>query len=302
MKKLAAAATLILLAVCASGGLAASSTSLQPGDILIYDVTVELQQHHVDASAKNKEVTGVASGLGSQTISVYAIGSDGTAFANVQSTFKGDDNGRPIGFDMTFPAKVMPDGQMRMKNQLGGGISEAFNFANASTAEINVHATQLASGWTTVLKTPYMNFTLIRKVSGQAVYHDYPALELQSVGSGTLFKTADGKAASGTVSVSGTSYHDLRDHLLLGESLRTFTALQLSDKNSAHVNYSAAINIVLRSWMHSTATPNPNAGASALPTMGEPGGPAAPASLAPSPAPSGYGPTPESTVTPRLGY
>jgi hypothetical protein len=273
-------------------------SSLAVGDTLVYEITSELQQHHVSADAKHKDTAVETAAQGTETFSIYAIGQDGTAYANAQADFRGNEAGKPFESQMTSTAKVMPDGRLQMKDQPGLGISEAVGFANSTTVEITQHSLQLGSAWTSAQSTPYVRLTLSRKVVGQKAYQGYTAYEVQFMGSGTLLKTNDGLPASGTIAVSGTSYYDSADHLMLGEALRTVTVVEKTDNGSAHDNYSATMNVVLSSWTHASLAPGSGSPSAAAPAEGSP----QPAQGVPQPVPTDKGPTPVPTVTPRLGY
>jgi hypothetical protein len=288
---------LILAAIVAvsTGAAASSGTSLAPGDQLIYQITVELQQHHTTAGAHPQDKAVESSAQGTETFTIYAIGSDGTAFANVDASFQGTDRGTPFESHSTTAAKVMPDGRLLVKNQLGLGISDALTFANTTTAEITEHELHLGGAWTTPENTPSVHLTLSRTVVGQKIYQGFTAYEVQTLGSGELLKTNDGMPASGSVSVSGTSYYDAVDHLLIGEALRTLTVVQQPGSKGGHDNYSATMDVVLSSWTHASPAP----AAQSSPEESPESTPAAEAST-PVPIPSIFGPTPYPTVTPRL--
>lgn len=299
MRIFAATATLLVFAVLVSATSVSSAganagTSLAVGDQLVYQITVELQQHHVKGRDRARETAA----QGTETFTIYAIGPDQTAYANVQSNFQGNDSGKAFESQTTSAAKVMRDGALRTSSRLGLGISEAIGFANTTTADMAQHTLHLGSGWSTPYDSPYVRLTLSRKVVGQTSYQGLTTYEVQSIGTGALLKTTDGAPATGTVAVSGTSYYDVADHLLIGEALRTLTVVQAPDNASAHDNYSATMYVVLSSWTHasaasSTASSPPGGSSQGAPTLGPP---------TPAPVPTEYAPTPYPTVTPRFGY
>lgn len=275
---------------------AAPATRLVAGDQLVYQITVELQQHHTTAGAKPQDKALESSAQGTETFTIYSIGSDGTAYANVDASFQGTNNGEPFESHSTTAAKVMPDGRLLVKDQLGLGISDALSFGNTTTVEITQHPLRLGSAWLTPENTPAVRLTLSRKVVGMKTYQGFNAYEVQSIGSGELLRTSDGVPASGTVAVTGTSYYDAADHLLIGEALRTLTVVERSGSAGAHDNYSATMNVVLGSWTHASPAP----ATSTAPEASPEGTPAA-QQVSPLPIPSIYGSTPVPTITPRLG-
>lgn len=275
-----------------------------PGDQLVYEIAIELQQHHIttNAASKTEDRAAESSAQGTETFTIYAVGKDGVAFATVDANFKGTENGKPFESHTTTTAKVLPDGRLRVKDQFGLGISDAMSFANTTTAEIARHALRVGFAWSTPLTTPYARVIMVRKVASLKTYQGFRAYEIQSLGSGDLIKTNDGLPATGTVAISGTSYYDRKDHLFIGEAVRTLMVVQPA--TSSHDNYSATMQVVLNAWTH--GTPPPTAPRAAPPVLS-----ASPASTpeptppprygSPAPLPSIYGSTPVPTVTPRLG-
>lgn len=275
---------------------AAAPSQLSSGDTLVYAVTLELQQHTVP-HAPLPEVSSEAAGEGSETLHIYSIGPDGTAYAKVDAVFRGVQDGKPVELHGNFFAKVLPDGQIRVRGGLDPTIDQALNFANAITREISAHSLAVGRNWRTVLDTDYVNLTVQRRVTGRKVYQQFPAAVIESTASGTLKKSSDGSKASGSVTLGGTSYYDDRDHLLIGESIRMLTVVRAANQSQGHTNYSASVNVVLSSLTHAGApaplsplTPAPQAVQSPTPTP------------EPEAVPTGYGASPASTVTPRAGY
>ncbi len=300
------------------------SGHLRVGDSLTYAVTLELQQHHSRLAQKLEERSSESSGEGTETISIYHIASDGTALGSVKAMFHGTQDGQPVILQTSFLAKVLPNGEMRAHGGLGRQIEEAFNFANSSAHEIASHPQAAGTAWKTVQQTPYASITIARKVNGRKTYQGFPVIEVQSVGTGLLKQTSDGQHIEGTIQLSGTSYYDDRDGLMIGESIRTLTIANGSGTPAAHSNYSSALNVMLSSLARAkAAAPRPGQavlqkapnGAQAPASNGQnaPSSPPGSATLqpatsrtpgqaTPAPAPSGYAASPLPTVTPRTGY
>lgn len=296
MKVFAAALAGLVIALMTRGAVGAPNGSrFTPGDQLTYEITVELQQHHTTGGAKPRDEAVESSAQGTETFTIQSIASDGTAYAGVDASFQGTDKGVPFESHTTTTGKVMADGRLLVKEQFGMGITEAVTFANTTASEMEQHPLHLGAAWTSPQMTPAVQLTFARKVVGVKTYQGFTAYELQTLGSGTLLKTNDGKDAKGTIAVSGTSYYDQLHRLIIGEALRTLTVVQERVGANAHDDYSTTMNVVLRSWSRGTpspsttaATPAPENTPAAEPTQ-------------PMPVPSMYGPTPYATVTPRLG-
>lgn len=293
-----------LALVVASGPSNATQTLpisiVAPGDQLVYEIAIELQQHHITntSSSKTEDKAAESSAQGTETFTVYAVGKDGVALANVDVSFKGIDNGKPFESHTTSSAKVLPDGRLRLKNQFGLGISDAISFANTTTAEVARHVLRLGAVWSTPLITPFAHLIIQRKVASVKKYQGFSAYEIQSQGSGELLKTNDGIPTTGTVAITGTSYYDRNGHLFIGEAVRTLTVVQPAA--ASHDNYSATMQVVLSAWTHGTPPPSaqgvaPPVGSTSAASTPSPG------YASPAPIPSIYGSTPVPTVTPRLG-
>jgi hypothetical protein len=248
------AAVLLAVMTCLVAG--APSSTLAVGDQLAYGITVELQQHHVRGKGKNSDTVSESSAQGIATFTVYSIGSDGTALANVALNLQGIDAGQPVALQTTTPGKVLSDGQLRTKAQVGLGVTDAFAAANTMIAEIGQHG-QLALGktWTNRAKTPFVTMTMKRTVNGQTNYQGLASYTLQSVGVGALLRTTDGRPAFGDISVGGTTYYDDADRLFLGEAFRTLMVVAPPGQSAIHDDYSSTFNIVLNSWTHASPAP-----------------------------------------------
>lgn len=278
--------------------------ALQKGDALVYAITLELQEHRVQANGPDSSTE--ASGQGTEALHVYSIGADGTAYAKLAANFQGTQDGKPVQLQGNFLAKVYPDGQIRVQGGLQPSLDEAFNFANAIAREAALHKLTDGSTWRTVVRSPAIDLDVVRRVTGRKSYQNLPAVVIESTAGGVVKKTSEGAQTSGTVTLSGTAYYDDRDHLLIGQSIRILTTMQSPQSASAHVNYSAAINMVLSSLTRQTlgagtAAPSPPVAAPPQPAHAATATPAAAAgpSAAATPAP---GPAPAATVTPRAGY
>ena len=304
MRTIAATILLAVLALsfAAPRSSAATTPSLAVGDQLVYAITVELQQHHVKGGGpktKSQDKTLESAAQGTETFTVYAIGADGTAFANVDLNFKGLDQGQPVAFQTTSPGKILPDGQLKVKSQIGLGVSDAISFANSTTLELGQHAPLgVGKAWTNSAKTEFLAMTMSRKVVARSNYRGVTAFALQSNGAGALLRTADGKQTAGSITVSGTTYYDDQHRLLVGEALRTLTVVQQPESASTHDDYSSALNVVLDTWRHSSG-----AQASGAQQPAQQAAPEATETATPSYAtpPAMFGPTPYPTVTPRSG-
>ncbi len=275
---------------------AASQPHLTAGDQLVYQITAELQRHHTTAGATAKDITSESAVQGSETFNIYAVGSDGTAFANVDASFQGASSGKPFESHSTCAAKITPDGSLLVNAKLGLGISDAVGFANTTTSDVAGRMLHVGETWTAPHDTPYVRLTMVRRVVGVKTYQGFRAFEIQSLGSGELLRTADGEPASGTVTISGTSYYDATARLFVGEALRTLTVVKPPRNSPMHDDYSASMNVMLSALNHPTPVPAPPTSAPA--ESATPAQAASPAEVSPSP---GSEASPVPTVTPRTG-
>ncbi len=279
----AAAAVAMLAASDLAVSTAATASPFLPGDQVVYSVTVELQQHHVRGKAKRDDIVSESSAQGTATFAIYAVGQDGTAFANVALDFKGTNEGQPVELQTTTPGKITAAGQLLTKAHLGLGVSDAFGAANTTSGEIARHETlAVGKSWTNAAKTSFLTLDVKRTVVGRTRYQGFAAYTLQSVGNGSLLRTADGQPASGTITVGGTTYYDDRNRMLIGEAFRTLLIVQPAIP-SMHDDYSSAFDVVLDSWTHASPAPLASAAPSPLDTS------------------SPLAPVPDESPTPMLG-
>jgi hypothetical protein len=285
-----------LAAGLSSATVAAPSSQLAVGDQLAYAVTVELQQHHVRGKGKGSDTLTESSAQGTATFTVYAINADGTALANVALDLTGSNAGQPVALQTATPGKILANGELRTKAQVGLGVSDAISAADTAIDDIGAHE-PLAVGksWSHSAKTAFVAMTVTRTVSGVSNYRGLSAVALQSAGKGSLHETADGKPAAGDITVGGTTYYDSHNHLLVGEALRTLTVVAPPGQNLIHDDYSAEFNVVLNSWTHTS----PPAASSEAPAAVESSPEAEQTTPPPTPMPFIYS-TPVATVTPEL--
>lgn len=303
MKLRAVCALVTAACVLATGHqVRATPSALSVGDQLVYSVTTELQQHRISSGPAGRDVVTESSAQGTETFTVYAIGNDGTAYANVALDFKGESAGQPMVLERIAGAKISRDGQLRLDVSTGLGINEAVSFANSTVAEIDEHQ-PLHSGltWSKQAKTAYLSLSMARRVVGRTGYRGFTAYALASNGTGALLRTTDDQPASGSITVSGTLYYDDRNRLVIGQALRTLTVAQQPGSATEHENYSAQLDMVLDLWKHALA---PAQATTALPAESNPSPAFQPSTaptettVSPSPAPSTLEPTAYPTVTP----
>jgi hypothetical protein len=260
------------------------------GDRLVYDVTTELQAHHVRVhGGRPVDKVSASSAQGSEVFSIASISPDGTAIGVVRLDLSGDNAGQPVAVSTAAPAKILPDGRLQVGVQPGLGVSDAIAFANSSVSALLAH-TPLAVGqqWTTTSHQDSAVLSLTRRVIGQTRYHGLAVYEVAVTGSGVLLPGAAGKDQTGSVTLSGVTYYAPAERILVGQVIRALTVVKPATGGSdVHDDYSAGLNLVLRTWTHASPAPAAEEGSSATPEL----------SPTPEPVQTPYGMEPAATQT-----
>jgi hypothetical protein len=321
MKRFFAPATIAFGAVAATlvalgGGHAlGASRSIAPGDVLTYDVTLDVQLHALGASA-NAAMDSVRSGAGTETLAVDRVLSDGTAFAAFTLMYRGTRDGKPVQVDQSWRAELEPDGEIHSvgpRASVGDDLEQALSYINGLAKGLPTRT--LASGTTWKANEPLGSSTgsmvITSKVVGAQSYQGYRAYLIQQNGAGAFTQSVNGSPGVGSIAMGGTLYYDGADRVLIGAAARSQTELALAHADIAHISATTTVNVRLRSWLHAPAavpaaapaSPSPaavdvNASQSAEPNAIQSGAPAATASPAYTPAPATSStPSPISTGT-----
>ena len=317
MKKSFAAATVTVasaaLAVIVSlvagfsfdGGRAlAAAQSVAPGDLLVYDVTLDVQLYALGKASAHSN-TRVTSGAGTETISIDRIVSDGTALARMTISYRGTTDGRPVSIVRSWRAELAPDGEIHFVGappSLGDDLDQALTYINGLTK--GLQARSLASGAAWTVKEPLGSSSgsmiIKSKVTGVQQYQGYRAFVIEQNGSGAFTQSVDGTPSVGSIAMGGTVYYDGADRILIGGAARGQTEMALAHADISHISATTMVNIRLRSWHHAPvvrpAAPAPTASAASIAPSAEPGtSPGSEPAATPTPA---YTPAPQSTTTP----
>src|SRR4029077_20399818 len=106
--------------------------SVTPGDILVYDVTVDVQMYALGPNSR-PSMTRVSSGAGTETIAIYRVQSDGTADAGLTISYRGTADSRPVNVERSCRAQLAPDGEIRSvgaRPPLGDDLDQALTYIN----------------------------------------------------------------------------------------------------------------------------------------------------------------------------
>jgi hypothetical protein len=310
MNKIVALATVAFAALVAafvgldSGRiLAAAPRPVVPGDVLVYDVTVDVQMYALGPKSR-PAMTRVTSGAGTETIAIDRVASDGTAFAGLTISFRGTADGRPVNVDQSWRAQLAPDGEIHSvgaRPALGEDLDQALSYINGLTK--GLRSRTLASGTTWTAKEPLGSSSgsmiITNTVVGVQPYHGYRTYVIAQNGAGAFTQSIGGSPGVGSIAIGGTLYYDKADHVLIGGAARGQTEMALTHADIAHISATTTVKVQMRSWTHAPAAalaPPPAASSSsATPSVKPSASPAGGYSPTPTPA---YTPAPASTTTP----
>jgi hypothetical protein len=309
MKRSIAHATIACAALAAAlltldGGHAIAATrSIAPGDVLTYDLTLDVQLHAL-GSKSNPSMDSVRSGAGTETLAVDRVLSDGTAFAAFTLVYRGSRDGKPVQVHQSWRAELAPDGEihaMGARASVGDDLEQALSYINGLAKGLPTRT--LASGTTWTAKEPLGtssgSMVITSKVTGVQTYQGYRGYVIQQNGAGAFTQSVNGSPGVGSIAIGGTLYYDRADQILLGAAGRGETEMALTHADIAHISATTTVDVRLRSWRHApaaTAAPSPaapeaSAAPSAEPNPVQTGAPA----TTPTPA---YTPAPSTSSTP----
>jgi hypothetical protein len=310
MKRLFVHATVAFAAVVAAlialdGGHAAAATrSIAPGDVLTYDLTLDVQLHALGVKS-NPAMDSVRSGAGTETLAINRVLSDGTAFAAFTLAYRGTRDGKPIQVMKSWRAELAPDGELHAvgsRASVGDDLEQALSYINGLAKGLPTRSLASGTSWTAKepLGTSSGSMVITSKVVGMRAYQGYRAYVIQQNGAGAFTQSVNGSPGVGSIAIGGTLYYDGADQILLGAAGRGETEMALTNADISHISATTTVNVRLRSWRHATLgapiAPSPaaveaSAAPSAQPNAAQSGAPAA----TPTPA---YTPAPATSSTP----
>jgi hypothetical protein len=310
MKRMFAQATVAFAAVAAAliavnGGHAlAAARTIAPGDVLTYNLTLDVQLHALGAKS-NPSMDSVRSGAGTETLAVDRVLSDGTAFAAFTLAYRGTRDGKPVSVKGSWRAEVTPDGEVHAigaRASVGDDLEQALSYINGLAKGLPTRTLATGSMWTAKepLGTSSGTMIITSKVVGVQTYQGYRAYVIQQNGSGAFTQSVNGSPGVGSIAIGGTLYYDGADQILIGAAGRGETEMALAHADISHISATTTVNVRLQSWRHATAAthiaPSPTAAEASVAPSVEPnavqtGAPAA----TPTPA---YTPVPSTSSTP----
>lgn len=280
----------------------AAAQSVAPGDLLVYDVTLDVQLHALGA-ASTPSMIRVTSGAGTETMSIDRVVSDGTAYAGMKLSYRGTVDGRPVTIVRSWRAELAPDGEIHSIGtppSLGDDLDQALAYINGLTKGLPARSLASGTAWTVTEPLGSSSGSMIIKsrVTGVQLYEGHRAYVIEQNGSGAFTQSVDGTPSVGSIAMGGTVYYDGADRLLIGGAARGQTEMALAHADISHISATTMVNIRLRSWHHApaaSAAPTAAGSASIAPSATPASSPGSDASATPTPA---YTPAPQSTTTP----
>jgi hypothetical protein len=309
MKRIFAQATVAFGAVAAvlialDGGHAlAAARSIAPGDILTYDLTLDVQLHALGAKA-NPSMDSVRSGAGTEKLAIDRVLSDGTAFAAFTLVYRGTRDGKPVQVNQSWRAELGPDGEIHAvgaRASVGDDLEQALSYINGLAKGLPTRTLASGTSWKAKepLGTSSGSMVITSKVVGVQSYQGYRAYVIQQNGAGAFTQSVNGSPGVGSIAIGGTLYYDGADQILIGAAGRGETEMALTHADISHISATTTVNVRLRSWQHATAAapivPSPAGSATAAPSA-EPN-PVSSGAPAATPTPV-YTPVPSSSTTP----
>jgi hypothetical protein len=295
-----AVATVAVALVALHGGRAlAAARAIAPGDVLTYDVTLDVQMHALGAKSI-PSMDSVRSGAATETLTIDRVLSDGTAYAALTIVYRGTRDGKPVRVDRSWRAELATDGEIHPVGpsaSTGEDLDQALAYINGLTKGLPTRTLSSGTTWTAKepLGTSSGSMVITNKVVGLRTYQGFRAFVIQQSGAGAFTQSVNGSPGVGSIAMGGTLYYDGNDQVLLGAADRSETEMALAHADVSHISATTTVNIRMRSWHHAAAatqvTPSPagtgaSTAPSAEPNAAQSGAPAATPTPVYTPAPS----------------
>lgn len=292
---IAIAATLVvaIIALAAVAPVRSAGAGMRPGDVLVYDIALEFQNHVIPSSSSSiKPMSMDTTMRGTETIAARSVDANGAVHVTATVALQGSYAGQPQAVDRTIPLTIMPDGSVRADDQQDAATAQYFAYLNQASRGLAARPLHVGDSFVRDVPVPGGYVDHIRSVSkvvSESKYHGYPTFAIQSTGNATLNSQIAGAQATGKISVAGTTYYDQTDQLLVGSAVRSNVDADMTGSASGHISAITTMNLLLASWTRaSIATPSPSPSPSASPAAS----PEASATPAPTPTSGYYTPTP----------
>ena len=288
-RTIAAVACVIAAVLVARGGLAAPAAHIfHPGDVLQYDLAIELQVHVSPAPHSSQPpISADTSALGTETIRVQRADPDGSVHASVDIAVRGAGGGQDL--HRTIQVKIKPDGSMTPEGGADAAVTQYISAIGDAARQYSNRTLHVGDTFAQTVSMPGVipvKVTTQSRVVAQKTYRGYPTFAIESTGNGNIDTELAGTRAMGVVTVAGTTYIDQRDQLFIGEAMRSNVNAVVAGAQGDRVNMVATINLVLDSFTHGAVRPPPAAAPTAAPS------PTPAASPSPRPPDEYYTPTP----------
>ncbi|MBC5826013.1 MAG: hypothetical protein GIX02_14570 [Candidatus Eremiobacteraeota bacterium] len=288
----------------------ADRSRLKTGDVLLYDLTIEQQVHEQRESQSGPPPQGAVSrfreGAAQGTARFEILGVDASGFARARVSI---DTTRQAGIHRWhavngYFAAIAPSGVITPDPTLGMEVDEITSFADIAARDFAAAPMHVGTNRASAERLPGdpVVFKIIARIVGLRG-GSWPTFVIAADGEGLFKNTIVSHVADGRASLSGTSYYDEKDRLIVGSAMRSLLIFDVDGRHGPHIDATTSLKLMLRSIthaqppvplpaaMHRTRIAPPRDGASAAePRKAPPGVPQI------SPNPSPYG----STATPSV--
>ena len=239
------------LAICAGvESMAAAATAWHSGDTVVYDVTIELQQHTIPkAGSAGKESTKESASAGTLTFVVNGVDAGGNRSGTARLHFVGGKNGRYDQMLRTVSASVSRDGALSISDMQASELGKALALAGEAIVQARAQPMRTGRTWQSGLALAGLPepMLVIHAIGAARQYRGYPTYPIGTSGSTTLVSSAK----TGKLTLSSTVYYDLQDRMLIGESVRNFTIVL--NNAGGHSESTVLVNIALRAVTRGSA-------------------------------------------------
>ena len=300
MRKVGTGRTLALLCATAGVILAASmaqavpSTFYHPGDVLTYDIGVDVKLHVSSAQSPTPQAF-ESTVNGTETISIGRADPDGSLHGNLNLALTANTAGTSQSFARTLAFKIAPDDTTSIEN--GDPSMNQYlamlNQAHKSYGGRVLHVGDVINQTLSLPGTIPLTLTTTAKVVAQKVYRGYPTFAIQVTGTAPVDTQVQGMPTKGMLTVAGTDYYDQHDEIFVGAAVSVNGNLTVGDKSqTGHIKIAETQDVELKSLVRGKAAPPAQTPAPAPSLTATPG----PSIVTPVPIPTNgyYTPPPPS--------
>ena len=292
-RTIAAIACAALALSLAASALAASTTFLHVGDVVKYGLAIGVNVNIAPAPHTTQPPVAVKTNVyGTETITGLRTDPDGSVHAKVDISLNSAGTSGTTIVDRTLLMRFAPDGSVAGEGGEDATTMQYIQALSEASRPYRNRTLYVGEKFSQSMQLPgVMPMTVDTQATVVAykTYLGYPTYAIQSTGTGNFDTLIEGMQAKGVFDVAGTTYYDQRDHLLIGQAMRSSINAQVEGSQGNRITATTTVSLSLGSYVHGRPTPAPAKRVAPSPTPTPSPSPSSTPTLSPS---QYYTPTP----------